>query len=290
MKLLVAYIATSGGADAVALGVCLARTLKAPLDIAVVIPPDRADASATLEHYEEILDEAAHTWLTEAKGMVPDDVSVQTHIVFDENPADGLIKEIGELHSTMLIVGGSGGGMLVGRHSLGSVVNNLLYSCPVPVALAPSGFRYTGAPRVREVTTAIGRRPGAEALVDTAVGMSADGDLPIRLLSLVSGDDMPSRHSAQDEDEARRYAVELARKALDTAHLRLPDSTQITTMIAEGDSIEDAVRTVDWHDGDVILVGSSRLAAPKRLFLGSTAQKMLRVLAVPMIVVPAPES
>jgi len=46
------------------------------------------------------------------------------------------------------------------------------------------------------------------------------------------------------------------------------------------------VNRLEWHDGDLIMVGSSRLSAPKRLFLGSTAAKMLRVLDVPMIVVP----
>jgi nucleotide-binding universal stress UspA family protein len=33
-------------------------------------------------------------------------------------------------------------------------------------------------------------------------------------------------------------------------------------------------------------VGSSRLAQPRRLFLGSTAAKILRELPVPMVVVP----
>lgn len=288
MKLLVAYIATSGGADAVALGVCLARTLKAPIDITLVIPPDRPDGTPA-GNFAEILDERAHEWLAEASGMVPDDVSVQTHITFEENAADGILKEAERLHSTILVVGGSGGGMLVGRHSLGSVVNDLLHSSHIPVALAPSGFRYTGAPTLREITTAIGRRPGAEELVDTAVKLSAEGNLPLRLLSLVSRDDMPPRRTTSDEDDAMQYAAELAQKALDTAHTRLPKDAQITSSIARGNSIEDAVQTVDWHDGDVILVGSSRLAAPKRLFLGSTAAKMLRVLRVPMIVVPRPD-
>ena len=40
MKLLVAYIATAGGADAVALGSSLARTLDAELELCVVIPPE----------------------------------------------------------------------------------------------------------------------------------------------------------------------------------------------------------------------------------------------------------
>ena len=35
-----------------------------------------------------------------------------------------------------------------------------------------------------------------------------------------------------------------------------------------------------------IMVGSSRLAAPNTIFLGSTASKILRALAIPMIVVP----
>ena len=54
----------------------------------------------------------------------------------------------------------------------------------------------------------------------------------------------------------------------------------------DGPTVEDAVSKLTWRDGDLIMVGSSRLSAPKRLFLGSTAAKMLRVLDVPMMVVP----
>ena len=56
-----------------------------------------------------------------------------------------------------------------------------------------------------------------------------------------------------------------------------------------GSTVEDAVSKRDWGDGDLMMVGSSRLSAPKRLFLGSTAAKMLRVLDVPMMVVPRDE-
>ena len=56
--------------------------------------------------------------------------------------------------------------------------------------------------------------------------------------------------------------------------------------IATGKTVEDAAASLDWEPGDLLYVGSSRLAQPFHLFLGSTAAKMLRVLAVPMIVVP----
>jgi nucleotide-binding universal stress UspA family protein len=60
----------------------------------------------------------------------------------------------------------------------------------------------------------------------------------------------------------------------------------VTSTIVDGPTVEEAVSKLDWHDGDLIMVGSSRLSAPRRLFLGSTAAKMLRVLEVPMMVVP----
>lgn len=77
-----------------------------------------------------------------------------------------------------------------------------------------------------------------------------------------------------------------ARRALEEAKESLPEGFSVTATVAEGVSVEDAVSRLPWHDGDVIMVGSSRLAAPRRLFLGSTAAKMLRVLDVPMVVVP----
>ncbi len=40
MKLVVAYLATTGGEDALAVAVRLARTLGAQLDICMVLPPD----------------------------------------------------------------------------------------------------------------------------------------------------------------------------------------------------------------------------------------------------------
>ena len=52
----------------------------------------------------------------------------------------------------------------------------------------------------------------------------------------------------------------------------------MNSAIVDGPTIEEArVRKLEWHDGD--LVGSSPLTVlPKRLFLGSTAANMLRVL------------
>lgn len=288
MKLLVGYLATSGGADAVALGVRFARTLGAELEISMVLPPDRAMPSlVSTGGYEDVLGEQAEKWLAEALASIPHDVVAHGHSRFDESSADGLISEAARLEAEVIVVGGSGGG-LAGSYSLGSVVNELLYSSPVPVAIAPRGTRDSGIERVREVTCALGERRGADLLLDTAVRASGAAGTPLRLVSLVALD--PVFGALRSDHEAvRERALEHAQHTLDAAKNALPEGFPVTSIIADGPTVEEAVKKLEWHDGDVIMVGSSRLSAPKRLFLGSTAAKMLRVLDVPMVVVPRDE-
>ncbi|BBY95979.1 universal stress protein UspA [Mycobacterium gallinarum] len=285
MKLIVGYLATPGGADALALGVRLARTLGAELGVSIILPPDRMVPSLVpVGGYDEHLAEQAEHWLAEARAMIPADVVAGTHVSFDDSYADGLIKEAARVQADLIVVGGSGGG-LAGPYSLGSVVNELLHSAPVPVAVAPRGSRHWSENRVREVTCAIGERAGADLLLETAVSFSRAAGTPLRLVSLVSLDPMFGTLRG-DDDAVRGRALAHAEHTLEAAKSQLPEDFPVTSTIVDGRTVEEAVSKLQWRDGDVIMVGSSRLSAPKRLFLGSTAAKMLRVLEVPMVVVP----
>ncbi|MBD0864007.1 universal stress protein [Gordonia sp. zg691] len=289
MKLLVAYIATSGGEDAVALGACLARTFDAELEICIVIPPEPASAGdaaerATVERLSDALDSAARRWLDEAAAKLPDDIETTTTIAEHANPAEGLIVEADKTGADILVIGGAGGG-ISGRHTLGTVVNDILHASPIPVALAPPGFAHLGADEVREISVAIGDRPGTPLLFETALRSGVRAHRPIRLISLVAVDDVqPWR--AEPEDRAVENARIHAQRCLDTARAELPSDFPVSSTVAQGTTIEEAVGSLEWHDGDVVMVGSSRLAAPNKLFLGTTAAKILRAVAVPMIVVP----
>ena len=75
-------------------------------------------------------------------------------------------------------------------------------------------------------------------------------------------------------------------QVLAAAKAELPEGLAAEVVVASGESIEDAVSHLDWQGGEIVLVGSSRLAQPRRLFLGSTAAKMLKEITVPVIVVP----
>ena len=54
-------------------------------------------------------------------------------------------------------------------------------------------------------------------------------------------------------------------------------------------TLESALKKLNWNDSDLLVVGSSRFAAPKRIFLGSTASRILAGTAAPVIVIPRAE-
>ncbi len=288
VNLVVGYLATPGGADALALAVRFARTLAAEVHVCIVLPPDNAPPGTVPKGgYEEVLAEQAQGWLDDALGMVPDDVVAHTHLSFDESFTDGLIREALRLQAIAIVVGGAGGG-LIGSYSLGSVVNELLHASPVPVAVAPRGTRDSKIERVHEITCAIGQRQGSDLLLATAVRASRAAEIPLRLVSLVALD--PTFGSLRGDTEAvRAHALAHAERTLEAAKDELPADFPVSSTIVTGPSVEAAVEQLGWDDGDIIMVGSSRLSAPRRIFLGSTAAKMLRVLDVPMVVVPRDE-
>jgi nucleotide-binding universal stress UspA family protein len=180
------------------------------------------------------------------------------------------------------VVGAANGG-LRGRHRLGSVATELLHSSNVPVVLAPEGARRVDpAIGVTRITAAIGTRPGAEALLEEATSLAESTGAELRLLSLVTVD-LPA---SVDTGVIRIAGAAHADQVLSQARENLSGVTEAEAVVGRGDSIEDAVQHLSWEPGELAIVASSRLAQPRRLFLGSTAAKMLHELPVPMIVVP----
>ncbi|MFT3662419.1 MAG: universal stress protein [Gordonia sp. (in: high G+C Gram-positive bacteria)] len=282
MRIYVAYLATDGGADALTMGVRIARTLSAALDIGMVLPPD-VQGVLHAGSFDDVLTQRADQWLAEARAMVPDDIEVATHIAFYDSSAEGILAEAERVGAAAIVVGTSGGG-LMGGHSLGSVAGALVHSSPLPLVLSPRGMRRSKVDRIREITCAMGRRPGAQQLFDTAIRAASASGCPLRVVSLIALDRAP--RGRRPDDEVIAEATAHAQASFDEARSRVPADNEVGWTIVSGPTVEDAVNKLDWYDGDVIMVGSSRLAAQRRLFLGSTAAKMLRVLDVPMVIVP----
>lgn len=287
MRYVVGYVPNQHGRDAVNLAVTLAGERGAHLDVVVVLRAQlpSAPGRATPDRlYLSRLEDHGREWLAQGLADVPDGVSASGHVRYAESVAEGLIDAAvdpvlgGE--AAAIVLGAAEYG-LRGRFTVGSVAAALLHSAPVPVALAPTG--YEPHPSITRITCATGTRQGAEALVEVAIGTAARRGIPLRLMSLVTLDAPDwdeERHASTDAAET--HAAGLAAQARE----RLPEECVVTTAVGRGDTVEECVASLDFSDSEVVLVGSSRLAGPRRLFLGPSAMKMLRALEVPMIVVP----
>ncbi|CAD6007100.1 universal stress protein [Agreia sp. COWG] len=273
----VAYEATERGREAIELGVALARLTDSELRICLVLPqstsvPAKVPNSAA--DFVGIVAQQAQLWLDEAAAFVPADVDASTHLLWAESTSEGLIEAATSFDSDRIVVGAARTGILR-RFTIGSVANALLHASPVPVALAPRGYR---APeQISRITCAIGTRPGWQALLDSMVAISEDLEVELRFVTLVEVDAGSSRPVSSD---AHLLTV------LDYFSEREKTRGILSTEVAEGPSVEAAVEALGWRDDEIAFVGSSRLASPSRIFLGTTANRMLHSLPVPLIVVP----
>lgn len=279
----VGYTATAAGEDALAVGARLAAATASSLEVVIVLPGEaRSVITPPAASYDRHVEAQAEAWLAEAADTLSDAVNFRGHLRSGESFADGLIAFADEIGAGHIVVGAANGG-LRGRHFLGSVATELLHSSDVPVVLAPEGSRRidpgTGISRV---TTAVGTRPGAEVLLEESVALAAAAVVPLRLVSLETID-LPA---GLDTAAIRIAGSAHAEEVLEQARAALPVGIASEAVVARGDSIEDAVTHLAWDPAELAVVGSSRLAQPRRLFLGSTAAKMLHELPVPLIVVP----
>ncbi|GAB3126040.1 universal stress protein [Glaciibacter psychrotolerans] len=283
MRFIVGYTATPAGSDALALGARLARSWGATLDIVLVLHSEHRPTLVPSDAgYDRFLHDRSEGWLADAARRVPAEVTTRTHLVYADTFSAGLMDTAGSLGAMLIVIGAAHDGIF-GRFTLGSVAADLLHSSSVPVALAPIGTADAGhALGISRMTCTIGTKAGSEVLLAAGIRFAAAAHVPLRLVSLVAVD-LPG--GVEDKLVSKHGAIH-AQEVLNYAAARLPESVVATADVVFGDSIEQAIGSLDWNPDEIVLVGSSRLAQPRRLFLGSTAAKMLRALPVPMIVVP----
>lgn len=293
MRYVVGYTANARGHDAVHLAVALARNHDVSLDLVLVIPEDSPFNAVYPPEagYNDILNEQAQRWLDEGLALVPDDVTARAHIRRGDSEAQTLIDAAVEFDAAALVIGATSSGLFK-RFTIGSVASSLLHSSPVPVALAPHGYHRTEP--ITRLSCGFGTRPGADQLLDVAVESARDRGLPLRLVSLLAldGGNSPGLADAAWVHAADRLAAvggsnEGDRSGEAGGSGEVDGSVpEPEIVVAQGRTIEEAVDRLDWEDGEILLIGSSRLAQQRATFLGTTANRILRALPVPMIVVP----
>ncbi len=285
MRYVVGYGPRQRGLHGVNLAATLARSSGATLDLISVLP----SAAPTFHMYSpdhafnaEVEDQGRE-WLQDGLAHIPEGVNAEVELRHADSITQGLLDAAADSDrgEAAMIVVGTHHRVRAGKFRLGSLADALLHASPVPVALAPANYQYH--PGITRITCATGMQPGAEDVLRNAIRLALEWKVPLRLMSLVAvGGKVQDDERREWTEKAERHAATL----VETAAAALPADCPVTSVVAHGKSLQKAVQALDFADSEVVMIGSSRLAQPKRLFLGHSASKILRALPVPMIVLP----
>ncbi len=292
MTIVVGYLAGKSGTAPLHLAVEAARTLDTSLTVATVVPkpwttpsPARIDAE-----FAAWADQLAADSAKEAKrylAPMTDGLSVSFHSHSHRSVSGGLIEVVDELKAELLVLGSSANGQL-GQVVVGSTADRLLHSSPVPVAIAPRGYRAARVGQFTRITCGFPGSPESVHVVQEIAALATRLKLPMRVISFaVRGRTMyPPEVGLHAEDSILAAWEDHARKTLEQLRTDGVVGEDVALEVVSGNGWDQALDAADWIDGEILALGTSRRTDIARVFLGSRGTKILRHSPMPVLVLP----
>lgn len=189
-----------------------------------------------------------------------------------------------------LIVMGSRAKSPKGRLRPSSVTDEMLYSSPIPLGLAPRGVKLSkkGITRVTyAVVDTDGKKEPEFYGLDYATALACALHLPLRIIAFspTSYDEHGPKWYERTlgmldhaRDRAWEYACALAPDRL--------DHFDVTSSVSTGKSWKRSIDSVKWRKGDIMCLGSQPSPNLRTVFLGTLEGEFIRYAPVPVIVCP----
>jgi nucleotide-binding universal stress UspA family protein len=199
------------------------------------------------------------------------------------------ITQMAEVLPADLVVMGTHGRSGLGRFLMGSVAEKVLRDAPCPVLVVGAVDGYdTARPLFRRIVCATDLTEGSTATVDTALALAQENLARLVLLHVVEdvrGDRSLDVYRPVAEAAAfRRALVDRAQQRLLELGQAAHGFADVTGRVEAGKAWEEVVRVSEQEDADLIVVGAHAGGALGRLFLGSTANQIVRHAPCPVLV------
>lgn len=279
---LAAMLARSAGQDIVAVTV-----VPAPWPTPVAGHVDR--------EFEEWAAARGESAVAQAKAAAVDyclGVEFSATWVHGRSVARALLDEAVRREASILVVG-SGHDGRYGYVHVSSSADRLLHTSEIPVAIATRGFEVTGHTTVSRATCAFRGDEASRRTLTAAAKVCSDVGAALRIATFaVRGRTMypPDGTGASAEDMIMELWLKQAGEAQKEAVASLNEEEivpqEFTTEVAYGRSWGSALGSLEWREGEVLVIGSSAAGSLSRIFLGSAAAKIIRHSPVPVVVVP----
>ncbi|MFL6151953.1 MAG: universal stress protein [Ornithinibacter sp.] len=297
MSIVVAYTAQDSGTSALDLASVLSVSIDEPLVVVVVVTtPHAAGAPEFIDgNYLGPLEAWGQSVLDEARAGLPPGITATFEVRVASSIPAGVLDVAADVDASAVVLGSSSKGPL-GRISFGSVTDRLAHSAPLPVLLAPQGYRRAPGSSIRRVSIGVAGSAGVAHVAAVGAEVARAAGASLRTVSFAVRP--PKRLFGSVEESADDLVVEqwvdrtkdALRAGIGDGDPALAERLARTLVVGEGLSWRKAIEDVEWHDGDLLVIGPSSSAPAARLFLGSRASKIVRSAPVPVLLVPAPHS
>lgn len=292
MTVAVGYLAGKGGKSPLYLAVEAARTLKSSLTVVTVVPrpwmtPSLGRIDAEYAQYAEQLAANSAKEAQQVIGALSNGLDVKYHKVAHRSVSGGLLEAVAELEAEALILGSAADGKL-GQVVVGSTADRLLHSSPVPLAIAPRGYRGSKAGGLTRITVAYPGTAETRHVVERAAALAERLHVPMRVVTFaVRGRTMyPPEVGLRAEDSILEQLASQARETLLQLRSEGVVDDDVVLQVVTGNGWDEALDAAEWQEGDLLTIGTSPVGGIARVFLGSRGSKILRHSPVPVLVLP----
>jgi nucleotide-binding universal stress UspA family protein len=278
---------SDSGADALALGVRLARATGDPLIVAAIYPEESQDPLGRVDaEWVAVMRGQAKETLAQARELVGEQRGADYRAIGSSSPAHGLADLADAEQAGMLVVGSHR--HCARRRSLpGSTGERLLQGAASPVAVAPRGLHQRGWGEIRSIGCAFVDTPDGHEALRAAAALAQRTSAELKVYSAIgSRAEFSSVMLWRTDDEAiLARSRDQHQVSLDAALAGLPAEVRATGELLEGEVVE-ALSALDDRDVDVLVCGSRGYGPVRRVLLGGVSSRLIRRAGCPIVVVP----
>jgi nucleotide-binding universal stress UspA family protein len=290
MTIIAGFSASRLGSGPINLAVQLGRTTgEKVIAVAIVERAMPAGVNPIEDEFQGHVTAQATQSLEQVIERVRGDVDIVPVVHHSTSVPRGL-TELVDHHSADLVVVGSSSSGLLGRVALGSVTDRLVHTAAVPVAIAPRGYPFSNS-TIQRLTAAYGGAADAVGLITTSAELAKRWSVRLRIASFtvrplrMYGGSIEPSAEALVVRQWTRQTMDAALKQLNEARetVAIPD---VDVVVGAGTEWREAVDSITWETGDMLLLGSGAAGPMAQVFLGSAASKIIRHSPVPVMIVP----
>lgn len=192
-----------------------------------------------------------------------------------------------------LVVAGSASHGALGRIAFGSTNGRLAHSSAIPVALAPRGFR-ANEDGIERLVVAVDPTASDAALDAPIASLATWLGVPVEIVTFAVRSGSRTAFAAFSDQGVRDAWATLVRthqeQLADGIRRLAPETDVTTTQVTSAERWSLALESFEWRPGDLLAVGSSRHGPVARVFMGSTATRIVNHSPVPVILLPRPRA